>query len=86
MVIPARSVPCSQAASRADEETAKQPHTSNSSRRSCACAGFAGSRSGALIASAWAALVHLGEQGYLAITKDIMQVLTGCRLYVSGQC
>lgn len=30
--------------------------------------GFAGSRSGALIATAWAALVHLGEEGYLAAT------------------
>ena len=43
-----------------------------------ACAGFAGSRSGALIASAWAALVHLGEEGYLAITRDIMQVRPQC--------
>ncbi len=30
--------------------------------------GFAGSRSGALIATAWAALVHLGEEGYLQAT------------------
>ncbi len=30
--------------------------------------GFAGSRSGALIATAWAAMVHLGEEGYLAAT------------------
>lgn len=30
--------------------------------------GFAGSRSGALIATAWAALVHHGEEGYLKAT------------------
>ena len=30
--------------------------------------GFAGSRSGALIATAWASMVHLGEEGYLAAT------------------
>lgn len=30
--------------------------------------GFAGSRSGALIATAWAAMVHLGEEGYLQST------------------
>jgi sphinganine-1-phosphate aldolase len=34
--------------------------------------GFAGSRSGALIASAWAALVHQGEDGYLGTTKQLM--------------
>lgn len=37
-------------------------------------AGFAGSRSGALIASAWAALVHQGEDGYLSTTKQLMEV------------
>ena len=36
-------------------------------------AGFAGSRSGALIATAWASMVHLGETGFLDITKRIMQ-------------
>ncbi len=36
-------------------------------------AGFAGSRSGALIATAWASMVHLGEAGFLDITKRIMQ-------------
>lgn len=37
-------------------------------------AGFAGSRSGALIATAWASMVHLGEEGYLQLTGDIMKV------------
>jgi glutamate/tyrosine decarboxylase-like PLP-dependent enzyme len=44
-------------------------------------AGFAGSRSGALIATAWASMVHLGEAGFLDITKRIMQVRH--RLWVS---
>lgn len=35
--------------------------------------GFAGSRSGALIATAWASLVHLGIEGYLRITDGIMK-------------
>jgi len=35
--------------------------------------GFAGSRSGALIATAWASMVHLGEEGYLQLTGDIMK-------------
>ncbi|KAG2440214.1 hypothetical protein HXX76_004326 [Chlamydomonas incerta] len=34
--------------------------------------GLAGSRNGALIASAWASLVHLGEEGLLAATARIM--------------
>lgn len=38
-------------------------------------AGFAGSRSGALIATAWASLVHQGEQGFMRITHQLMQVL-----------
>lgn len=33
--------------------------------------GMAGSRSGGLIASTWAAMVILGEQGYLAAAKEI---------------
>ena len=37
-------------------------------------AGFAGSRSGALIASAWASLMHQGQEGYQAITKKLMEV------------
>lgn len=32
--------------------------------------GFAGSRSGALIATAWASLVHLGEEGFLRATGE----------------
>ncbi|KDD76080.1 hypothetical protein H632_c365p1, partial [Helicosporidium sp. ATCC 50920] len=35
--------------------------------------GFAGSRSGALVASAWASLAHLGEDGFLAATKRLLQ-------------
>ncbi len=35
---------------------------------------MAGSRSGAVIASAWASLVALGEQGLLAATAAIMEV------------
>ena len=37
-------------------------------------AGFAGSRSGALIATAWASMVHLGEEKYMELTKSIMKV------------
>ena len=37
-------------------------------------AGFAGSRSGALIATAWASLVHMGEEGYLSITQKMLAV------------
>lgn len=36
--------------------------------------GFAGSRSGALISTAWAALVYLGRDGYVDITRCMMQV------------
>ncbi|MEZ5117093.1 MAG: aspartate aminotransferase family protein [Candidatus Nanopelagicales bacterium] len=35
--------------------------------------GFAGSRSGGLIASTWAAMVTMGEDGYLAAAQDIMR-------------
>lgn len=38
--------------------------------------GFAGSRSGALIATAWASLVHMGEDGYLRATAAIMEAAT----------
>ena len=34
--------------------------------------GMAGSRSGGLIASTWAAMVMLGEEGYLAAAKDVL--------------
>ena len=43
-------------------------------------AGFAGSRSGALIASAWASLMHQGQEGYQAITKKLMEVGFACCL------
>lgn len=35
--------------------------------------GMAGSRSGGLIAATWAAMLTLGEEGYLAVAKDIFQ-------------
>lgn len=41
--------------------------------------GFAGSRSGAVIATAWTALVHLGEDGYLAATAAILDVADAFR-------
>lgn len=34
--------------------------------------GFAGSRSGALIATAWAAMLHLGREGYCASAKHLL--------------
>ena len=37
-------------------------------------AGFAGSRSGALISTAWASMIHQGEEGYLRITDQMMKV------------
>lgn len=39
---------------------------------------FAGSRPGALIATAWAAMLALGENGYMKIAKDILE--TGSRI------
>lgn len=48
--------------------------------------GFAGSRSGALIATAWASLVHLGEEGFLAITDRIMRVGGGSGWVGGGSC
>lgn len=41
------------------------------------CAGLAGSRSGALIATAWASLVYNGIDGYKAITEKILGAATG---------
>lgn len=35
---------------------------------------MAGSRPGALIATAWTSLVHTGMSGYLATTKTMMEV------------
>lgn len=36
--------------------------------------GFAGSRSGALISTAWASMVYMGESGFLDVTQKIMKV------------
>jgi sphinganine-1-phosphate aldolase len=36
--------------------------------------GFAGSRSGALIATAWASMVHLGRQGYVQATANMLEL------------
>ena len=33
---------------------------------------FAGSRAGSLIAMAWATLMNIGHEGYVNITKDII--------------
>lgn len=41
--------------------------------------GFAGSRSGALIATAWASLVHLGREGLLEATARIMALAAQLR-------
>jgi hypothetical protein len=38
--------------------------------------GFAGSRSGALIATAWASLVHMGEEGFMVAAGEL-QLVTG---------
>ena len=43
--------------------------------------GFAGSRSGALIATAWAALVHMGREGYMEATRSMM---TAARSFAQG--
>ena len=40
--------------------------------------GMSGSRSGGIIAAAWAAMVTLGREGYLAIAGDIFR--TAARL------
>jgi sphinganine-1-phosphate aldolase len=41
--------------------------------------GIAGSRSGGLIAATWAALVSLGESGYLELAEDILATTTALR-------
>lgn len=41
--------------------------------------GFAGSRSGALIATAWAAMAHLGQEGYLQAVEGMMTLATAFR-------
>lgn len=38
--------------------------------------GFAGSRNGALVVTAWTSMVHMGVQGYLQVTDAIMQAAT----------
>lgn len=43
--------------------------------------GFAGSRSGALIATAWAAMIHLGREGYRASAKHL---LTLSKQFITG--
>ncbi len=49
--------------------------------------GFAGSRSGALIATAWTSLVHMGEQGFMHITQQLMQVpLHDCATSLHATC
>lgn len=45
---------------------------------------FAGSRPGALSAQAWAALVSIGEKGYLAATKAIVETAAVMRHRVAG--
>lgn len=45
---------------------------------------FAGSRPGALSAQAWAALVSIGEEGYLAATKAILETAAVMRHRVAG--
>jgi sphinganine-1-phosphate aldolase len=45
--------------------------------------GFAGSRSGALISTAWAAMVHMGRDGYVAATKIMMDAALQFSLGVS---
>ena len=41
--------------------------------------GFAGSRSGGILASTWAALLVTGESGYLSAADDIMKTATAIR-------
>ena len=41
--------------------------------------GFAGSRSGGILASTWAALLATGESGYMAAAADIMRTATAIR-------
>lgn len=43
--------------------------------------GFSGSRSGAVLAAAWAAMVALGSDGYLQLARDI---LSGAELLAEG--
>lgn len=45
---------------------------------------FAGSRSGALSAACWAAMVSLGEEGYLAATKKILETSAKIRTGIAS--
>jgi glutamate/tyrosine decarboxylase-like PLP-dependent enzyme len=46
--------------------------------------GFAGSRSGGILASTWAALLATGESGYLAAADGIMKTATAIRDGIGG--
>ncbi len=46
--------------------------------------GMAGSRSGGLIASTWASMVTLGEQGYLEIARDIFRTADMLKRGIQG--
>ncbi|MDQ2960617.1 MAG: aminotransferase class V-fold PLP-dependent enzyme, partial [Candidatus Dormibacteraeota bacterium] len=46
--------------------------------------GLAGSRSGGLVAAAWAAMVSLGERGYLEIAARIFETAAAIRTGVEG--
>lgn len=52
-----------------DSEKHKRKHLSLHTLITCTQAG---SRPGALIATAWAAMVRMGEEGYLDSTKKLM--------------
>ncbi|MEQ1874672.1 MAG: aminotransferase class V-fold PLP-dependent enzyme [Ilumatobacteraceae bacterium] len=47
--------------------------------------GMSGSRSGGVIAAAWAAMVTLGREGYLAIAKDIFRTAAELRSVIEAQ-
>jgi len=46
--------------------------------------GMSGSRSGGIIATAWAALVTLGREGYMAIAADIFRTAAALRTAIEG--
>ena len=46
--------------------------------------GMSGSRSGGIIATAWAALVTLGREGYMAIADDIFRTAAALRTAIEG--
>ncbi len=47
--------------------------------------GMSGSRSGGIIAAAWAAMVTLGREGYLAIAGDIFRTAASLRAVIEAQ-